>query len=146
MNRDSSIDTLRGFAIVCMFLSNLAGEILQLPHPFLLRVVGSLAAPIFILLAGYMLGIGILTKKHSSIHFFVRGLFLMLIGALIDIFSWRVLPFFWFDVLYLIGLSTMLLSFLKNVSLFYSIAFSIVSILLAPILQNVFGYNQIEYF
>lgn len=146
MNRDIVIDTLRGLAIVCMLLSNLAGEVLEHPHPLLLRVFGSLAAPLFITISGYMLGIGVLEQKHNKSYFIVRGIFLCLIGAFIDLFSWKVLPFFWFDVLYLIGVSTVIVSFFQNFSFFYTIVLSVIMIISAPILQNLFGYSQPEYF
>lgn len=146
MARDQVIDILRGFAIVCMFLSNLAGEVLNHPHPFLVRVLGSSAAPIFILLSGYMLGLNIQQKKHSKAYFVIRGIFLYFLGALIDIVSWKVIPFFWFDVLYLLGVSTIIVGIIGNISFFYAIFWGIIFIIIAPILQNIFGYNQPEYF
>lgn len=124
-SRDNTIDILRGIAICTMILSNAAGEFLVAPHPFWLRILGSLAAPLFVGLAGYSVGQAILVDKKSPHSFFLRGLKLILVGAMIDTLIWVSFPFVGMDVLYLIGLSTILgsyiLQFPKKVVFFFII-------------------------
>ena len=71
--RNHSLDVLRGLAIVTMILSNFAGEMLKAPHPFLLTVIGSLAAPLFVMIAGFLVGLSVLNKGYSFGYFLLRG-------------------------------------------------------------------------
>jgi uncharacterized membrane protein len=83
-----------------MLMANSAASIFiaDTPHPFLMRLAGSFAAPTFMLLAGMMLALA--KKPRPS-----RGLFVLAVGALIDLAVWQSLPFLTFDVLYAIGIS-----------------------------------------
>lgn len=103
-NRIVQYDILRGVAISLMLMANSAASILTVTPPFLLRLVGSFAAPVFMLLAGMML---VLTKKPKP----VRGLVIVGVGCLIDLAVWQVLPFATFDVLYTIGISIFLIAY-----------------------------------
>ncbi|MBR8828253.1 MAG: DUF1624 domain-containing protein [Gomphosphaeria aponina SAG 52.96 = DSM 107014] len=117
--RDKSIDILRGLAIVFMVMGNLE-PILASPHPFWLRLYGSFAAPLFIITAGMMVAITSNKPGRNLKYYLVRGGLIILIGALIDIFAWGLIPFVTIDVLYLIGLAiplSYLISKLKNIQL-----------------------------
>jgi len=83
-----------------MLMANSAASIFiaDAPHPFLMRLTGSFAAPTFMLLVGMMLALA--KKPRPS-----RGLFIIAMGGLIDLAVWQSLPFLTFDVLYTIGIS-----------------------------------------
>jgi len=99
-NRIVQYDILSGIAISLMLMANSAATVFiaDKPHPFLMRLAGSFAAPTFMLLAGMMLG---LAKKPKPL----RGLSIMAVGGLVDMAVWQSLPFLTFDVLYTIGLT-----------------------------------------
>ena len=114
--RDNSIDVIRGLAIFVMLFANGAPYILPEPHPFIFRVIDSLAAPIFVSLAGFMLSF----KNENAPLFWnskiaIRGLIIILIGAAIDVFIWGIMPFVGFDVLYIIGFGIIVLSFMEKI-------------------------------
>jgi uncharacterized membrane protein YeiB len=50
-NRDSSIDILRGIAILTMVAANLSAACLEQPPPLAFRFYGTFAAPLFMILA-----------------------------------------------------------------------------------------------
>ena len=68
VDRNRSIDMIRGFAIVAMMAANLLGVVLADPAPFALRLVSSLAAPLFIILSGFMVS---LTADRHNFRYFV---------------------------------------------------------------------------
>jgi len=105
VNRDISIDILRGLAIFTMVAANMAPYVLIEPHPFWFRFYGSFAAPLFILISGMMVALTTLTKGHDFKYFLVRGILIVTVGALIDVVMWNFYPFTTVDVLYLIGVS-----------------------------------------
>jgi uncharacterized membrane protein len=101
--RDSSIDVLRGVAIVTMVAANMAPYVLETPHPLPLRIYGSFAAPTFVFLAGMMVGS---SRRLATVsHALRRSAGLLVVAAGIDVVCWNVVPFTTFDVLYLIGLA-----------------------------------------
>jgi len=82
--RDLSIDSLRGLAIFIMIIANSAPYIIPEPHHFLLRLVDSLAAPIFIFLVGFGISKQFLENPNSQ-NFkknLKRGLLTILIAVL----------------------------------------------------------------
>lgn len=103
--RDTTVDVLRGFAIFTMVAANMAPDVLGGTHPLWFRFYGSFAAPLFILLAGLMVGFTSQEKHHGFSHFLVRGILLLSVGALVDRFIFSIYPFTTVDVLYLIGVS-----------------------------------------
>ncbi len=138
--RDRTIDILRGLAIFTMIAANMAGPVLVEPHPFLFRFYGSFAAPLFILISGMMVALTTKTKGHNLKYFLVRGMLVIAVGTLIDMFIWRIYPFTTVDVLYLIGISLPLAYLIQrlNASSQWLIVISIFSV--TPFLQNMFGY------
>lgn len=142
VNRDKTIDTLRGLAIFTMIAANLAGPVLADPHPFLFRFYGSFAAPLFILISGMMVAITTQTRSHDLKYFLVRGMLVMTVGALIDMLIWRIYPFTTVDVLYLIGISLPLAYLFQRLNAPYQWFIVISIFFLTPFLQNIFGYTD----
>ena len=93
-------DVMRGVAITLMLVANGAAYFYVGLPPLFLRFLYSFAAPIFMMLAGMMLA---LSSKQRSI----RGLLILAIGCVVDIFVWRIVPFVTFDVLYTIGFAVL---------------------------------------
>ena len=140
--RDSAIDILRGIAIITMLLANLMGSTTAEPHPLSLRAAGSFAAPLFILLAGMMVGRGIEKKGYNISYFSKRGLFLILIAAIIcDMLIWGVLPFLNMEVLYLIGISLPIVAALYRLPVKLQLLIVIAIFALTPLLQTLVGYK-----
>jgi uncharacterized membrane protein len=138
--RDLSIDTVRGVAILTMVAANLAPSLLAKPYPFWFRLYGTFAASIFVCIAGMMVVLTTQRNSYTLRHFLIRGGLIILMGALVDIWVWSILPFQSFDVLYLIGLSipiTYLVQKGANITR-WTVILSIFT--LTPILQNAFGY------
>jgi len=100
--RNKTFDVIRGIAIVLMIFANLA-PLYPDQFPFVMRVLFSIPAPMFIMISGLMLALG--TDKHPFSYFFKRALFIFALAALIDIGIQQIMPFQGFDILYLIGLS-----------------------------------------
>ena len=140
INRDKTIDILRGLAIFTMVAANMAGPVLVEPHPFLFRFYGSFAAPLFILISGMMVALTTQTKGHNLKYFLIRGMLVITVGALIDVLIWKIYPFTTVDVLYLIGISLPLayLFMRLNTPSQWLIVISI--FFFTPFLQNIFGY------
>jgi uncharacterized membrane protein len=139
--RDLSVDLLRGLAIAVMVAANLVPFLLVPPAPFWLRVVASVAAPLFIFLSGMMVALSFRLKKHTFSYFLLRGGFVVLLGAVLDLLARGAVPFMDFDVLYLIGISLPLsylflrLDLRKRMLVFLSI------IVVTPLIQVFFGYS-----
>lgn len=143
VKRDTTIDTIRGFAIFIMIGANMIPELLKGAPPFPFRIYGSFAAPIFIFLSGMMVSFTITKGKHSLIYFCKRSFNILIVGALIDVLITGIYPFITFDVLYLIG-AAMPLTFLfkkLKISFQYMIIISIFAV--TPLLQNIIGYSKI---
>lgn len=133
LNRDTTIDRLRGIAIMCMFYAHL------IPHYvangvkllFIERVFSSLAAPLFLFLVGYNFN-----PKHPSKRVFKRILVIFILALGLDMFVWGIFPFYSFDVLYLIGTSILTLYFIRKLDQ----SKLLILVLLAVILSIVFQY------
>ncbi|MCD6035197.1 MAG: hypothetical protein K0R63_938 [Rickettsiales bacterium] len=140
--RDHSIDILRGLAILLMVPANLAPLMVE-PHGFWLRFLSSLPAPIFVTLSGMMIAFMINRdpKRHDLKHFIQRGLFLVGIGALIDIAAWGLLPFTTVDVLYLIGITTPLAYLANRLETRWLLGGMGVLIVASVLLQKFVGYT-----
>ena len=137
--RYPAIDMFRGAAIFTMLAANSAAGSLASPHHFLFRIYGSFAAPVFIFLAGFMVGLGY--QKHPLSYFIKRGLEVILTGALIDVLIWRIVPFTTFDVLYLTGLGIPVAAFTLKLKTPLRIGLCILFFALGPVLQHFFFYE-----
>ncbi|MDR2533958.1 MAG: DUF1624 domain-containing protein [Tannerellaceae bacterium] len=115
--RDNSIDILRGIAILIMFGANVLGYVTPCSrHPMWFAIASSMAAPLFIMISGYMAAQNAASKSRGASYYLIRGGMLILTGVLIDAMIWRILPFASFDVLYLIGLSLPAVYLLRKAS------------------------------
>jgi len=103
--RDRPVDLLRGIAIVLMVGANTIPYLLLPPVPFAIRVLSSLAAPLFILLSGMMVALSCTQKRRPFSYFLVRGGMVILVAALLEALVWEIVPGVGMDVLFLIGLS-----------------------------------------
>lgn len=138
--RDNTIDIIRGIAIFAMIAANMSAHTFAEPHPYWFRVFGSIAAPIFVFLAGIMVSYTSFHHAHTFSYFLKRGLVIVLIAVCIDVFCWGAVPFVTYDVLYVIGLSLPLGRLFYSVSKVWQIAIIVVIFGLTPVFQNIFGY------
>ncbi len=138
--RDTSVDTLRGLAIFTMIAANLAGAILVEPHPLLLRLYGTFAAPLFILLSGMMISKGSAKSAHDLKYYLVRMGLTLTIAALIDVLVWQFYPFLSFDVLYLIAVSMPIVYLSLRLNLKQRVALVATIFAITPVLQFLTGY------
>lgn len=141
--RDLTIDILRGIAIFTMLCANVVGYVTpSTAHPVWIRFFGSFAAPLFILLAGYVASMGQQLKGYKFPYFLKRGLMVILTAILIDVLIWKIYPFTTFDVLYVIGLSLILIYFFNKTGLYIKGVIIILLFGLPPLLQYFFGYSD----
>src|SRR5688572_12322854 len=138
--RDHGIDALRGLAIVAMVASHMAREITSPPHPLWLRVFGSLAAPLFITLAGMMVAQTGSSKRHPPGYYLQRGGAILALAAAIDVLLWGIYPFVGCDVLYLIGVAVPLAACFTRLSLFWQACAMAIVCLLPQVLRPWVGY------
>jgi uncharacterized membrane protein len=148
--RDISIDVIRGIAIFIMLGANVLGYVTSCEyHPLWFDMISSFAAPLFILVSGYMIALNSL-KKHTSISYFIlRGGMLILTAAIIDGLIWRYVPFAAFDILYVMGLSVPVVFLLSKKSIRLRIGFIAAVLLITVFLQIFMEYRpfplEIEY-
>ncbi|MFO0969540.1 MAG: heparan-alpha-glucosaminide N-acetyltransferase domain-containing protein [Gemmataceae bacterium] len=140
--RDDPVDLLRGIAVVTMIAANLSAKALREPHPFWLRIYGSFAAPLFVLLAGMMIVHARRVRGRGLLYVARRGLQLIAAGVLIDVAFERIYPFTSMDVLYLIGVALPLgyLCLRLPGAVRWGLALAVFAA--APLLQDRLGYSE----
>jgi uncharacterized membrane protein len=129
-NRIQEIDVIRGMAIFTMVIANAAPYFYVGEHPFWFRMIGTFAAPVFILIAAFLVGKQKLNANPNKL--LKRGVVVILIAGFIDAFFWNVIPFTSFDVLYLLGFAMLLFPFYRKVQARLILIIGFV-ILLAPV-------------
>ncbi|MFZ1731425.1 MAG: heparan-alpha-glucosaminide N-acetyltransferase domain-containing protein [Bacteroidota bacterium] len=134
------IDTLRGIAIILMVPANLAPYLSE-PHSMLYRILGSFAAPTFIMLSAGM--VVLRGEKHNFAYYLKRAGIVIGVGILLDTVLWRIFPFTSFDVLYTIGLAMPLLYLLRRSDHRELLYLSIILIIGTYVMQALFGYNEV---
>jgi len=140
MARNRSIDMTRGFAIVTMMALNLQAVVLAEPAPFVLRLAGSLAAPLFIMLSGFM--VSLTADRHNFSYFlFNRGTWILSVGIFVDVVVWRIYPLMSVEVLYLLGISIPLAYLACKLKSYQRAAIALCIFILTPILQGALGYT-----
>ena len=139
-DRDSGIDALRGLAIVAMLASHLAREVLVSPHPLALRMFGSLAAPLFVALAGMMVAQTSSRKQYPLSYYAQRGGVILLLAAMVDVLIWGLYPFIGVDVLYLIAVALPLTALFCRIHLGWQVACLALVVLLPSGLRAVWEY------
>jgi len=112
-SRIDAIDFFRGLAVIVMIFANSTPYLFDLKDIFSIRFLFSAPAPIFIFLAGFTSQINFEKGKQIS---FYRIFQCLLMAILIDIVIWRSVPFYTFDVLYLIVSSKFLLLFIQKIN------------------------------
>jgi len=141
--RDVPVDVLRGLAITIMVGANLIPYLLISPAPFWLRLISSIAAPLFIFLSGMMVALSCRIKRHTFSYFLVRGGFVVVIAALLDLLANGIIPFMSVDVLYLIGFSLPVAFLFLSLSLRTRMAVFASILVATPLLQGIFGYSPL---
>jgi len=141
--RYQSVDFLRGIAIFTMLCANVIGYVSPASkHPEWIRFYGSIAAPLFITLAGYMVAYTSDFKKYKLNYYIIRGSLILLTGVLIDAIIWKIYPFTTFDVLYLIGLSLPLVFLFHNLKITFKLVIITIVILTSVLLRKYIGYSD----
>ncbi|MBL7899639.1 MAG: DUF1624 domain-containing protein, partial [Crocinitomicaceae bacterium] len=140
--RDVSIDILRGIAIFTMIAANMAPYNYLEPHPFLFRIFGSVAAPMFVFLAGMMVSYTATIKSHPLKYYLKRGFVTITMAACIDAFIWDIFPFITYDVLYVIGLAMPLIYFFIKLKRSVQLTSIAAIFILTPLLQYYLGYTE----
>lgn len=112
LDRNPIIDGLRGIAMILMFIAHSIpyDKNIEIENFFLIRELCSLAAPVFLFLVGYNFNFVNLNKIA------VRILITLIFAVVIDILIWKIIPFYSFDVLYLISFSLIILCLIRNFS------------------------------
>lgn len=139
--RDKSVDILRGIAILLMAPANLSALVWALPHPMWFRALSSFAAPLFVMLAGMMVGYGVKRKNYTWHRFALRGLWVLLVAVAVDVLIWNIYPATTMDILYLIALALPLSHAFQRLSPGWRWGIVIGIFLLTPVLQFFFGYT-----
>ena len=138
--RDIPVDLLRGIAIALMVAANTVPYLLAPPAPFPVRVLASLAAPLFILLSGMMVALSRTRKQYDLRYFLIRGGLVILIASGLEAVVWGIFPFIDMDVLFLIGISLPLACLFLALDRRVRWGLIIALFSAAPVLQLVFGY------
>ncbi len=139
--RDIPVDIMRGLAITLMIGANLVPFFLEPPVPFWLRLIASLAAPLFIFLSGMMVPLSCQAKHRDLSYFLMKGALTVLIAGVLDLFVWGYFPFMNFDVLYLIGFSLPLVYLCLSLPLTARIGIILGILVASPFLQAITGYS-----
>ncbi|WP_185968907.1 heparan-alpha-glucosaminide N-acetyltransferase domain-containing protein [Carboxylicivirga sp. M1479] len=120
-SRNTLIDSARGFAILIMIAANSWPYLVPINYcPLGLRLLFSIAAPIFIFLSGVSLCLAEEAGKpiKSQVKRIIQ---ILLVAFIIDAFVWRIFPFYTFDVLYLIAFSLSLVLIIRKLALHYQL-------------------------
>lgn len=116
------VDFLRGIAIIVMLQANIIPYINHLPSPLYLRLLYSLAAPIFIFLSGYSATKFSSSNRNVLITSFPFSVQRVLCSAIfVDTFAWVLYPFQTFDVLYIISLVILTLHHFNHTDIYWII-------------------------
>lgn len=142
-NRDQTIDIMRGVAIVLMVAAHQAGYLMLTDNVSLIfRFFASLAAPIFVLLAGMMVARKVsLDIKLNYSSYVKRAGVILLIASTIDVVIHGDFPFITFDILYLIGFSMLLMPIYSKLNKLSRYLWLIMILLLTPVVQMFLGYE-----
>ena len=113
-HRNTSIDSFRGFAVLVMIVANAWPSLFPFSRcPLGLRILFSIAAPLFIFLSGASVCLAEEAGKSSSV-LLKRIVQVLIIGVIIDALVVKIAPFYTFDVLYLITFSLLIILILRQ--------------------------------
>lgn len=142
--RLSSIDIIRGFAILIMIFANTYPYLYPFEHcPKLLRLLFSSAAPVFIFLSGISLRLAHENGKEIKL-LILRAFQILFFAIIIDIFIWSITPFITMDVLYLISYSLLFTIFLISFSDKIKLIIAIGIILFITVTNNYYNFELNE--
>jgi uncharacterized membrane protein len=82
------------------------------------------------------------SKNYGARHYLVRGALLLAAGALVDTLISNIIPFYSFDVIYLIGIACPLTYFFSLLPRVHQLLLIALILLATPILQWTFGYTD----
>ena len=124
MKRFNSIDAIRGFAVTIMIIANTTPYFIDIEDNNLIRFLFSLAAPIFLIITGFVSQLTLSNLDLNRTKFVSRIFQILFFGVLIDLLFWKSIPFMTTDILYLIAFSQFfLLITLKNKTQLFLILF-----------------------
>jgi len=131
------IDFLRSLAIVIMIFANSFPYAADFEPPGVLRLLMSLAAPLFIFLSGFTS-----TLEHSQpkSNITTAGA-LVLSACFIDLVIWEIIPLYTFDVLYCIAATLFINSIVKYTHQRQT-ALIILTLIFYPFLHYTFPYSS----
>ena len=139
-SRLSNIDFMRTTAIFIMIIANAAPYVMATPNPNSLRLICSLAAPLFIFLSGFSFYLSF-TKNKNYKQKFWQGFYLMCTAVGIDWLIWGTLPFQAFDVLYLISIGIFVNILIFNFHVYAKLFIALACMAASILLQNIYGYR-----
>lgn len=143
MKREITFDIMRGLAIVLMICANAMGELLVEPHSYFMCVVGSIAAPMFIIISGLMVALTMSRKDYEFNHYLKRGAIVVGAGVFLDVIIWSIYPFTFCEVLYLIGISIPLVYLFMNIkNEWFRWIIILFILIITPYLQGILGYTD----
>lgn len=143
MFRDIPVDILRGLAITIMIGANIIPFLLAPPVPFWVRMIASIAAPLFIFLSGMMVALSCHTKYRTFSYFAIKGILIICIASAIDLIAWGYLPFTGMDVLYLIGFSLPIVYLVLSLPSEGRLAVFLGIFIASPVLRELLGYTAL---
>lgn len=121
LERIALFDRARGLAILLMVFANTTPVLgLEYVGPFCLRVLCSVPAPLFVMIAGMMVAKTALNQPAQ--HYIQRGAGILILAAAINVFIYQIPPFQNIEILYFIGLGipiTYLINTLKTISIIF---------------------------
>jgi len=144
MERIREIDILRGFAIFVMVIANFSPYFVNSPNEFL-RLIYTFAAPLFVSITGYLAYLNHEAKNYNWEYYFKRGSLLIISYSLLEVLLYKSFPLFSFDVLYLIGISTILFPLLVKIWKKLNIWIIFIIFLFTMYLQKWYNPNITEY-
>ena len=154
MRRLYSIDIMRAAAIILMvqvhFVGNLSPREPSSKILYDLSIFfGGFAAPTFTFLVGMSLWLWLNkqqtndTDQSAARRFIIkRGLLIVLFGSIFAVIMWTPVEIFNWDILPMIGISTIILYAVRKVPTKYLIALSVLISLIAPPLRQLTNYSH----
>ncbi len=140
MQRIALFDRARGLAILLMVFANTTPVLgINYVGPFWLRVLCSIPAPLFVIIAGMMVA------KTAHIqppeHYLKRGAGILILAAAINVFIHQVSPFQNIEILYLIGLGIPITYLMNNLKTSIVLFLNLFIFLITAILQFYFPFD-----
>jgi uncharacterized membrane protein len=138
MERNLTLDILKGFAVIIMIIANTVPYFYNIENEIFIRLLFSTAAPIFIITSGYITFFNVHIKKVEKSKLYLRICQILYGGVLIDTLFWHSIPFITFDVLYLIAFSQIAIIFVNKNHL---LKLTFLIFIISPLLFYFFEYR-----